>query len=466
MSRLHLSWQVVLCVGLMQLAALALAALVLFHNAREAVEVEMAAAEAGARAQVIAAMGAALRNRPPEQVMAELSETLIEPRHVRIGLTDARTGALPVIRAESRLAHETAPHRRRAPGWFRDLVMPANRETRMSVLADGTDYGTVSIATAPEDEIDEVWEDAAALLWALALGFGLTGVLLVLLIRRALGPLDRLRDGLGALRGGALHTRLPEVPTPDFRPLADGFNALADNLEASEADRAALARKIVELGDHERRTIAMELQDEFGPCLFDLKVKAGAIQRAAARAGDTALQREAATLSAIVDQIHTANTRLLTTLRPMTLGQLPLLEALGDMLDGFRSTHGNLDWTIELPDRLPETEEIVDLTAYSFVQEGVTNALRHGRPDRLRVEVRPEDLPGQPKALCLTVEDDGVGLPDRTVEGRGLTAMRDRVRALGGTLELGRRRGGGTRLSAILPLTWNTSSRAEAAPAG
>ncbi|MBK5922663.1 hypothetical protein CCR90_02495 [Rhodovulum sulfidophilum] len=466
MLRLHLRWQIVLCVGLMQLAALALAALVLFHKAREAVDVEMAAAEAGARAQVIAAMNAALRNLPPEQVMAELSATLVEPRHVRIALADARSGALPVARAESRQAHDAAPQRRRAPGWFRELVMPAQRETRLSVLANGTDYGFVSITAAPQDEIDEVWEDAAALLWALGLGFGLTGVLLVLLIRRALSPLDMLRHGLGALRGGALTTRLPEVATPDFRPLVAGFNALARSLATSEADRAALARKIVEIGDAERRTIAMELHDEFGPGLFDLKVRAGAIQRAAARTGDAALQRDAATMNAIVDQIQTANTRLLTTLRPMTASQLPLAEALGDMLDGFRSTHGDLDWTIDLPEHLPETETIVDLTAYRVLQEGVTNALRHGKPDRLRVEVQSQDLPGQAEILCLTVEDDGVGLPARAVEGRGLTAMRDRVSALGGTLELGRRPGGGTRLSAILPLTRNTSPQSEPEPAG
>ncbi|MBL3561308.1 ATP-binding protein, partial [Rhodovulum sulfidophilum] len=240
----------------------------------------------------------------------------------------------------------------------------------------------------------------------------------------------------------------------------------ARSLATSEADRAALARKIVEIGDAERRTIAMELHDEFGPGLFDLKVRAGALQRAAARTGDAALQRDAATMSAIVDQIQTANTRLLTTLRPMTASQLPLAEALGDMLDGFRSTHGDLDWTIDLPEHLPETETIVDLTAYRVLQEGVTNALRHGKPDRLRVEVQSQDQPGQAEILCLTVEDDGVGLPARAVEGGGLTAMRDRVSALGGTLELGRRPGGGTRLSAILPLTRNTSPQSEPEPAG
>ncbi|MBL3577289.1 ATP-binding protein [Rhodovulum visakhapatnamense] len=465
-DRLHLRWQVVLCVGLMQLAALGLAATVLLHNARRSVDLEMSAAESGARAQVIAAVGAALRSLPPDQVLAGLSETLVEPRHVRIAIFDARTGALPVTRAGVRDRRGADPAARAAPRWFSNLVTPAGRETRLPVLADGADYGFVSITTAPKDEIDEVWEDAAALLWALGIGFGVTVVALVVLIRRALGPLDTLNRGLGALRGGALTTRISGVPGPDFQPLVGGFNALACSLETSEADRAALARKIVALSDAERRAIAMELHDEFGPCLFGLKVKAGAIARAALKSGDDTLLRDARTVTAIVDQIQTANTRLLTTLRPMTVGQLPLVEALGDMIDGFQSTHTGIKWDIALPDRLPETEEIVDLTAYRFVQEGVTNALRHGRPRRVRVELQPHELPGRIEVLYLTVEDDGIGLPERAAEGRGLTAMRDRVRALGGTLDLGRRQAGGTRLSAILPLTTRRSvARIEPEPA-
>ncbi|TCO71736.1 histidine kinase [Rhodovulum euryhalinum] len=446
-DRLHLRWQVVMCVGVTQALALCVAGWLLLENARKAVVVEMAAAEAGARAQVIASVGAAMRDHPPGAVLGVLSERLVEPRHVRLALFDLRTGPLPV-RAGAGEEEGAAP-----PAWFRALVTPPVRETRLPILDSGRDYGFVSLTSAPQDEIAEVWHDVAALFWTLGGAFLATLALVTAVIGRALRPLETLNRGLGALQSGALSTRISGVRGADFVPLVGGFNALSQSLETSESARAALARKIVELGDAERRAIAMELHDEFGPCLFGLKVKAGAIARAADRAGDPVLKRDAETVTSIVDQIQTANTRLLTTLRPMTIGQLPLVEALADMLDGFRSTHSGIAWQIVLPDAMTGTEEIVDLTVYRFVQEGVTNALRHGAPRRVRVamELIPQGSEGA-RAIALAVEDDGAGLPACMAEGRGLTAMRDRVYAIGGMLAIGPRPGGGTRLTAQLPL--------------
>ena len=90
LERLHLRWQVVLCVGALQLAALAILGLVLVHNARTAVEDEMAAAEAGARAQVIAATGAALAAGPGEVAMrpsSPSSPTTTYPASVSASIT-------------------------------------------------------------------------------------------------------------------------------------------------------------------------------------------------------------------------------------------------------------------------------------------------------------------------------------------------------------------------------------------
>ena len=73
-------------------------------------------------------------------------------------------------------------------------------------------------------------------------------------------------------------------------------------------------------------------------------------------------------------------------------------------------------------------------------------------PRRIAVSVRLAEAGERPAGIELSVEDDGAGLPGKLVEGRGLTAMRDRVHAVGGTLSLGPRPGRGTRLSAFLPL--------------
>ncbi|GAA0287126.1 ATP-binding protein [Rhodovulum strictum] len=449
-DRLHLRWQVILCVAGLQAVALALAGWVMLENARNAIRVEMTSAESAARAQVIAAVGTAMRELPPERVPAVLSEQLVEPRHVRLALFDARTGPLPVL-SGSREAEIAA-----APAWFAALVTPPQRETRLSIVKNGRDYGFVSLTTAPQDEIAEIWADAVALFATLGAALLATALVVAAVIGRGLRPLGTINRGLAALQAGDLTTRIAGVRGADFAPIVGGFNALSQGLETSEAARAALARKIVELGDAERRAIAMELHDEFGPCLFGLKVKAGAILRAAERSGDATLRRDAGTVGSIVDQIQAANTRLLTTLRPMTIGQLPLVEALEDMIAGFRSTHSGVQWEVSLPRSVPGTEEIVDLTVYRVVQEGVTNALRHGNPGRVRIAMAV-----MPDEIALGIEDNGAGLGAGLIEGRGLTAMRDRVYALGGALVLGPRPGGGTRLSARLPLTGARTRRPE-----
>ena len=109
------------------------------------------------------------------------------------------------------------------------------------------------------------------------------------------------------------------------------------------------------------------------------------------------------------------------------------------------------------------------LTVYRTVQEGLSNARRHaGAPGRVEVRVDrgPEDL-------VVEVLDDGDGAPPAAASGGtpagaaptptgdhpagaapgyGLTGMRERIAAHGGTLEVGPRPGGGFALRAVLPV--------------
>jgi signal transduction histidine kinase len=92
----------------------------------------------------------------------------------------------------------------------------------------------------------------------------------------------------------------------------------------------------------------------------------------------------------------------------------------------------------------------VELSAYRIVQEALTNALKHAGPGA-HVTV---DIERARTAVTITVEDDGRGvISDATKggSGHGLAGMRERVAALGGSIELGARPGGGYRVRAVLP---------------
>ncbi|WP_432059421.1 sensor histidine kinase [Streptomyces sp. S1] len=94
------------------------------------------------------------------------------------------------------------------------------------------------------------------------------------------------------------------------------------------------------------------------------------------------------------------------------------------------------------PDGVPAAQA---LTAYRVVQEAVVNTLRHSDAGRLTIRVQ-----ARPRTLAVTVADDGRPAAGFT-EGHGLTGMRERVTALGGTLHVDADRGFSVR--AVLPLT-------------
>lgn len=93
---------------------------------------------------------------------------------------------------------------------------------------------------------------------------------------------------------------------------------------------------------------------------------------------------------------------------------------------------------------LPELPREVEATAAMLLREAVTNVVRHARAREVRVAVE-----AGPRGYVLEIRDDGVG--GQAPEGSGLTGMRERVRAIGGTLERDGR--GGTRLRAQFPLS-------------
>ena len=93
----------------------------------------------------------------------------------------------------------------------------------------------------------------------------------------------------------------------------------------------------------------------------------------------------------------------------------------------------------------------VGQVAYRVVQEALTNARRHAAPCAVAVT-----LVGSADALSVEVVDDGAGSTtggDTQRGGHGIAGMRERVEAVGGTLEAGPDASGGWRVRAVLPTT-------------
>jgi signal transduction histidine kinase len=136
--------------------------------------------------------------------------------------------------------------------------------------------------------------------------------------------------------------------------------------------------------------------------------------------------------------------RLAHGIHPAALSQGGLPTALPELaLMSPVPVHVHLDEQLR-ERRLPES---VESTVYFVVAEALANVSKHA--DAASAGVRVEIVDGT--CLVLSVQDDGVGgaVP---VEGGGIAGLADRVHALGGSLTVARAPGGGTLLSASIPL--------------
>jgi signal transduction histidine kinase len=102
--------------------------------------------------------------------------------------------------------------------------------------------------------------------------------------------------------------------------------------------------------------------------------------------------------------------------------------------------------TIDAPERLPALSAAVEVAAYRIVQEALSNVVRHAQAQNCRIHLSVDD------ALCLEIDDDGVGMPSDRQAGVGLSSMRERAEELGGICLVEALPAGGTRVWARLPL--------------
>jgi signal transduction histidine kinase len=192
-----------------------------------------------------------------------------------------------------------------------------------------------------------------------------------------------------------------------------------------------------------------DLHDGLGATLAGLNLEAAAVRRS--------IRSDPAGAEAIVDEFRRDIRatiedirRLVYDLRPPMLDQLGLAEAVrAQAAQCSREPGGEaLQISVEAPATLPHLPAAVEVAAYRIAQEALTNVVTHAQARHCVVRLETGD------ALRLEVLDDGVGLPNgrRNRSGLGLLSMRERAEELGGVCTIKSAPGGGTRVSASLPL--------------
>jgi len=363
----------------------------------------------------------------PETLLQALDIRFQALRHVRVAVLDA---------AERRVGAVTPDHRtsRKAPAWFANLIRPPIERHSLPIAVGGRILGSAQITTQPMDEIEEIWGYARALsLTTFAVNAAIL-VALYLALGRILAPLRRLGEALMQLEHHDYTARLDPPGTPELALIAERFNKVAGALSQTRSANASLNQKLLTAQDDERRRTALELHDDFGPCLFALEANAASIASIAANAKEVdraKLAARAAEIGTIVGQVQGVNRALLNRLRPHGLGQAPLATCLDLLLRGFGERHPGIAFVGRFDGLARGYGDLVDLTIFRCVQESATNAVRHGRAKR--VEAFADEEAG---TVRVEIRDDGTGLPAEHRIGLGLSGMRERVEALQGTFAL------------------------------
>ncbi|MBD3782558.1 MAG: hypothetical protein IE926_06305 [Micrococcales bacterium] len=223
--------------------------------------------------------------------------------------------------------------------------------------------------------------------------------------------------------------------------------SLARRVERGELQRNRLLRQTVLTQHRERLRIARDLHDGVVQDLAGLRYalpvvaaqlpgtpEAGAARETVEQARDI-LARDVEALRSLLVDIH-----------PPGLVGAAFRDAVGDLAE--RTRRAGPDVRVELPDVVDWTVD-VSRVAYRVVQEALRNVVEHAEATSVVVAVeRREDV------LVVSVGDDGRGLPPGTaVEGHiGLRLLGDHLEDLGGSLEVAPRPGGGTLLTATIPV--------------
>jgi signal transduction histidine kinase len=228
-------------------------------------------------------------------------------------------------------------------------------------------------------------------------------------------------------------------------------------LRAAESALARLSRRLMGAQEEERRRLAVELHDELGGILTAAKINLESMSRHT----ETAVARwHLGQAIEAVDRAMQAVHDLALDLRPAVLDDLGLAAALRWYADRFART-SRLEVELAI-DAVADLDPDVATACFRIAQEALTNAARHGRARRVRLELLLE-----PDGLELRVRDDGVGFDaagarERALSGgsTGLAGMFERAATFGGELDVASVPGEGTEVRLRFPLR----GREEGAP--
>ena len=196
--------------------------------------------------------------------------------------------------------------------------------------------------------------------------------------------------------------------------------------------------RLVEAADNERRRLERDLHDGAQQQLVTVLLS---LQLAKAEA----LQRSDPNTAHMLDQSIESLRQALDELRSLARGIHPTILLEAGVAPAIRTLAERCPIPVEVTGDLDRLEPRLEAALYFVAAEAITNAVKHSRGHRVRVELRRRS-----GWASVDVSDDGVGGAEPS-RGSGLVGLSDRVAAVGGRLSVESNQLQGTRLHAEVP---------------
>nr|WP_246496903.1 sensor histidine kinase [Sphaerisporangium rubeum] len=232
----------------------------------------------------------------------------------------------------------------------------------------------------------------------------------------------------------------------DQRLLGDLVRQAAAAARAVELSTslARIRAELVRAREEERRRIRRDLHDGLGPSLGAVALRIEAARNISGGAPEQAgriLDQAVSEIGGVLSDVR----RLVHDLRPPALDELGVRRAIEQQADRFRAA--GLDVRVGGDDTLDALPAAVEVAAYRIVSEALANVVKHAGAARCDIALGVRD-----GRLEVTVRDDGAGIGPDVAAGVGMLSIRERAAELGGDCQVSCPPGGGTLVSARLPL--------------
>ena len=228
----------------------------------------------------------------------------------------------------------------------------------------------------------------------------------------------------------------------------------------AEVAQRALSARLLTLQDEERRKFARELHDSVGQHLAAMKMAISMLEKKLP--GDSLVND---CLKLLDDSISETRT-ISHLLHPPLLDEAGLNSAARWFVEGFAKRSG-IEVILNIENGTTRFSESTELVLFRVLQESLTNVHRHSGAKRADVSLKTLG-----NTVILKVKDYGRGLPpsvlqhlrnDGTAGGVGLAGMMERIREIGGRLEINSN-SGGSEIAVWVPITLRTDSAENPAP--